>query len=119
MDGARAMVRSPAVRGCRIVAASAQKAGLDELASGGTPVVDPRGLTPRPALFEPHEHLLDCAGESGRLGTLQPQRLADTVGLATDPMAAPPDGLRSLVREFTLGGGRALHDPSGHGAEGE
>jgi hypothetical protein len=51
--------------------------------------------------------------ESGRRATLQPQRLAEIVGYATDPIAAAPDDLPSLVPEFTLVGGRALHDPGG------
>jgi predicted amidohydrolase YtcJ len=117
MAGARATFRSSAVRGCWIMA-SAGEAGLDELHSAGTRSVDVGGLTLPPALFDPHEHRLDSAGEPGRRGTLQPHRLADIAGCATHLVAAAPDDLPSLVPEFALGGGRALHDPEGHGAEG-
>jgi hypothetical protein len=85
---------------------------LDRLASARTGVVDPRRLTLRPALFDPHEHR---PGSSRRRGTLQPQRLAAIVGCPSDPIAAAPDNPPSPVPELPLGG-RALRDPGDHGA---
>jgi predicted amidohydrolase YtcJ len=47
-------------------------------------------------------------GESERLGTLEPGRLADVVAYRRDPMAIPADALRSLRPAFTMVGGRII-----------
>jgi predicted amidohydrolase YtcJ len=45
-------------------------------------------------------------GESDRLGTLEPGRLADVVAYRGDPMRVPIDDLRSLRPTFTMVAGR-------------
>jgi predicted amidohydrolase YtcJ len=47
-------------------------------------------------------------GESDRLGTLEPGRLADVVAYPRDPMSIPVDELRSLHPAFTIIGGRVI-----------
>jgi hypothetical protein len=88
---------------------------LDRLASAGTRVVEPRGLTP--ARVDRHEHQLAWGGESGRRGSLRPQRLADIVGCPNDPIAAAPDDQASPVPELHLGG-PTPRARGGHGAAG-
>jgi predicted amidohydrolase YtcJ len=47
-------------------------------------------------------------GESERLGTLEPGRLADLVAYRRDPLSIPVDQLRSLRATFTMVGGRVI-----------
>jgi predicted amidohydrolase YtcJ len=47
-------------------------------------------------------------GESDRLGTLQPGRLADLVAYRQDPMTIPADQLRTLRPTFTMVGGKVV-----------
>lgn len=47
-------------------------------------------------------------GESDRLGTLEPGRLADVVAYRRDPMSIPVDELRSLHPTFTMVGGHMI-----------
>jgi predicted amidohydrolase YtcJ len=47
-------------------------------------------------------------GESDRLGTLEPGRLADVVAYRHDPMSIHIDELRSLRPAFTMVGGRVI-----------
>jgi predicted amidohydrolase YtcJ len=47
-------------------------------------------------------------GESDRLGTLEPGRLADVVAYPRDPMSIPIDELRSLRPAFTMVGGHII-----------
>jgi len=49
-------------------------------------------------------------GESNRIGTLEPGRLADLVAYRRDPMSIPVDELRSLHPAFTMVGGRIIAD---------
>jgi len=56
-------------------------------------------------------YTLDAArliGESDRLGTLEPGRLADVVAYRRDPMNIPVDELRTLRPAFTMVGGRII-----------
>ena len=50
--------RCVGLRGPEIVAVSAELAGLDDLAGGGTAVVDAGDLTLLPAFADSHEHLM-------------------------------------------------------------
>jgi predicted amidohydrolase YtcJ len=50
-------------------------------------------------------------GESDRLGTLEPGRLADVVAYRRDPMRVPVDELRSLRPAFTMVAGRIVAPP--------
>jgi predicted amidohydrolase YtcJ len=47
-------------------------------------------------------------GESDRLGTLEPDRLADLVAYRRDPMNIPVDELPSLRPAFTMVGGHII-----------
>jgi predicted amidohydrolase YtcJ len=53
-------------------------------------------------------------GESDRLGTLEPGRLADVVAYRRDPMNVPVDELRSLRPVFTMVGGRIIASADNH-----
>jgi predicted amidohydrolase YtcJ len=50
-------------------------------------------------------------GDSDRLGSITPGKLADLAGYPADPMTADPDDLAGLIPEFTVVGGRPVHDP--------
>ena len=50
-------------------------------------------------------------GDAGRLGSIAPGKLADLAGYPVDPMTADPDDLAGLIPEFTVVGGRPVHDP--------
>jgi predicted amidohydrolase YtcJ len=52
-------------------------------------------------------------GETDRLGSITPGKLADLAGYPLDPLTADPDDLAELTPTFTITGGRAVHDPSG------
>src|SRR5262249_39650704 len=75
-----------------IVAVSADRDGLDALASDGTHIVDDPELTLLPAFFDIHEHLLDSARNLARV------RLEDAHSM---------DELVALIR------GRAEQTPAG------
>src|SRR5262245_57079095 len=68
--------RSLGLRGAEIVAASPEAAGLDDLVSGGTLVVDAGDLTFLPGFADAHEHLL----EASRNATLVPVDRARSLG---------------------------------------
>ena len=53
--------RSVGIRGPEIVAASPEPGGLDDLAGGGTAVVDAGDLTVLPAFADSHEHLMEAS----------------------------------------------------------
>jgi predicted amidohydrolase YtcJ len=53
----------------------------------------------------------DLNGESDRLGSITPGKLADLAGYPADPMTADPDDLAGLIPAFTVVGGRPVHDP--------
>ena len=53
-------------------------------------------------------------GESDRLGTLEPGRLADVVAYRRDPINVPVDDLRSLRPAFTMVAGRIIPSAANH-----
>jgi predicted amidohydrolase YtcJ len=53
----------------------------------------------------------DLNGDSDRLGSITPGKLADLAGYPADPMTADPDDLAGLIPAFTVVGGRPVHDP--------
>src|SRR5215468_11742054 len=53
--------RSVGVRGAEIAAVSAEPDGLDDLAGGGTTLVDAGDLTLLPAFADSHEHLMEAS----------------------------------------------------------
>ena len=56
--------RSVGVRGPEIVAVSSDPDGLDDLAGGGTAVVDAGDLTLLPAFADSHEHLMEASNNT-------------------------------------------------------
>jgi predicted amidohydrolase YtcJ len=52
-------------------------------------------------------------GETDRLGSIAPGKLADLVGYPLDPLRADPDELAELTPAFALVGGRVVHDRDG------
>jgi predicted amidohydrolase YtcJ len=76
--------RSVGLRGPEIVAVSAAPDGLDDLAGGGTAVVDDPGLTVLPAFADSHEHLM----EASRNTLLVPVDRARSVAELTGMVAA-------------------------------
>jgi predicted amidohydrolase YtcJ len=52
-------------------------------------------------------------GDTDRLGTVQPGKLADLVGYRIDPMSADLDDLAELTPAFTMVGGRLTYDADG------
>jgi predicted amidohydrolase YtcJ len=76
--------RSVGLRGPEIVAVSAAPDGLDDLAGGGTVVVDAGDLTVLPAFADSHEHLM----EASRNTILVPVDRAKTVAEFTGMVAA-------------------------------
>jgi predicted amidohydrolase YtcJ len=53
----------------------------------------------------------ELTGETDRLGSVMPGKLADLVAYPLDPLAADPDDLAELTPAFTIVGGRPAHDP--------
>jgi predicted amidohydrolase YtcJ len=82
--------RSVGVRGAEIVAVSGEPDGLDDLAGGGTVVVDAGELTLLPAFADSHEHLMEASRNT---------------------LLVPVDEARS-VAEFTGWVGAAARDAS-------
>ena len=76
--------RSVGLRGPEIVAVSPDPDGLDDLAGGGTAVIDAGDLTILPAFADSHEHLL----EASRNTLLVPVDRAKTVAEFTGMVAA-------------------------------
>ena len=119
--------RSVGIRGPEIVAASPEPGGLDDLAGGGTAVVDAGDLTVLPAFADSHEHLMEASRNTllvpaghgraerrlGPAGQRRAGKLADLVAYPADPLTAGPDDLAKLTPAFTMVGGRAVHDPGG------
>src|SRR5215467_3064873 len=75
--------RSVGLRGPEIVAVSADLAGLDDLAGGGTTVVDAGDHTLLPAFADSHEHLME-ASRNTLLVPVDPARsIAEFTGMIT------------------------------------
>ena len=54
----------------------------------------------------------ELLGESDRLGSIAPGKLADLVAYPLDPLAADPADLHDLKPAFTMVGGNPTHDPN-------
>jgi predicted amidohydrolase YtcJ len=52
-------------------------------------------------------------GDIDRLGSITPGKLADLVAYSADPFAIDVGDLPQLTPEFTMVGGRVVHDPAG------
>src|SRR5262245_21130208 len=90
--------RSLGLRGAEIVATSPEPAGLDDLVSAGTLVVDAGDLTFLPAFADAHEHLL----EASRNAMLVPVDRARSVGVVVSlpPTFAGKPFERQLVSQI-------------------
>src|SRR6516225_6902288 len=75
--------RSVGVRGPEIVAVSADVAGLDDLASGGTAVVDAGDLTLLPAFADSHEHLMEASNNTLLVPVDTARSVAEFTGMIT------------------------------------
>src|SRR5215472_4640181 len=73
--------RCVGVRGPEIVAVSADAAGLDDLAGGGTSVVDAGDLTLLPAFADSHEHLMEASRNSLLVPVDQARSIAEFTGM--------------------------------------
>jgi predicted amidohydrolase YtcJ len=51
-------------------------------------------------------------GETDRLGTIEPGKLADLVAYPRDPLAVQVDDLADLTPAFTMVDGKPTHDPN-------
>jgi predicted amidohydrolase YtcJ len=75
--------RSVGVRGAEIVAVSAELDGLDELAGGGTVVVDVADLTLLPAFADSHEHLMEASRNTLLVPVDEARSVAEFIGLVS------------------------------------
>ena len=73
--------RSVGVRGAEIVAVSTEPDGLDDLAGGGTVVVDAGDLTLLPAFADSHEHLMEASRNTLLVPVGQARSVAEFTGL--------------------------------------
>jgi predicted amidohydrolase YtcJ len=76
--------RSVGVRGPEIVAVSAEPKGLDDLAGGGTAVVDAGDLTMLPAFADSHEHLMEASRNTLLVPVDQARSVAEFAGMVAD-----------------------------------
>jgi predicted amidohydrolase YtcJ len=83
--------RSVGVRGAEIVAVSADLQGLDDLAGGGTAVVDAGDLTLLPAFADSHEHLMEASRNTLLVPVGEARSVAEFTGMVADAVrdAAP------------------------------
>ena len=84
-------------------------------------------MTREPAGIQGAEHAIGVAdaiklytvgtaelnGDSGKLGTITPGKLADVVAYPADPLAVSPGDLPGLTPVFTMVSGRPVYDPGG------
>jgi len=75
--------RSVGLRGPEIVAVSADLAGLDDLAGGGTAVVDAGDLTLLPAFADSHEHLMEASNNTLLVPVDPARSIAEFTGMIT------------------------------------
>jgi predicted amidohydrolase YtcJ len=73
--------RSVGVRGAEIVAVSGESDGLDDLAGGGTVVVDAGELTLLPAFADSHEHLMEASRNTLLVRVDEARSVAEFTGL--------------------------------------
>src|SRR5215831_4488673 len=84
--------RSVGLRGAEIVAVSADLNGLDDLAGGGTAVVDAGDLTLLPAFADSHEHLMEASRNTLLVPVGNARSVAEFTGMVTDAARAAPPG---------------------------
>src|SRR6516162_6659587 len=75
--------RCVGLRGPEIVAVSADLAGLDDLAGGGTAVVDASDLTLLPAFADSHEHLMEASNNTLLVPVDTARSVAEFTGMIT------------------------------------
>src|SRR5215467_10183804 len=75
--------RSVGLRGPEIAAVSAAPDGLDDLAGGGTAVVDAGDLTVLPAFADSHEHLMEASRNTLLVPVDRAQSIAEFTGMIT------------------------------------
>jgi predicted amidohydrolase YtcJ len=92
MNEGREVHAALAVRDGWIVAVSADRDGLDVLASDGTRVIDDPELTLLPAFFDIHEHLLDSARNLARVRLEDAHSMDELVELIRERAEHTPDG---------------------------
>jgi predicted amidohydrolase YtcJ len=76
--------RSVGLRGAEIAAASAEPDGLDDLAGGGTAVVDAGDLTLLPAFADSHEHLMEASRNTLLVPVDKARSVAEFTGMVAD-----------------------------------
>jgi predicted amidohydrolase YtcJ len=92
MNEGREVHAALAVRDGWIVAVSADRDGLDVLATDGTRVIDDPELTLLPAFFDIHEHLLDSARNLARVRLEDAHSMDELVALIHERAEHTPDG---------------------------
>jgi predicted amidohydrolase YtcJ len=76
--------RSVGLRGAEIVAVSAEPDGLDDLAGGGTAMVDAGDLTLLPAFADSHEHLKEASSNLLLVPVDKARSVAEFTGMVAD-----------------------------------
>src|SRR5215510_1657980 len=76
--------RSVGVRGAEIAAVSAEPDGLDDLAGGGTTLVDAGDLTLLPAFADSHEHLMEASRNTLLVPVGKARSVAEFTGMVAD-----------------------------------
>jgi predicted amidohydrolase YtcJ len=91
--------RSVGVRGAEIVAVSADPDGLDDLAGGGTVVVDAGDLTLLPAFADSHEHLMEASRNTLLVPVDKARSVAQFTGMVADAArdAAPGEWIVTSI----------------------
>src|SRR5215467_11392010 len=84
--------RSVGLRSPEIVAVSADLHGLDDLAGGGTAVVDAGDLTLLPAFADSHEHLMEASRNTLLVPVDNARSVAEFTGMVTDAARAARPG---------------------------
>src|SRR5215472_16872716 len=79
--------RSVGLRGAEIAAVSADLHGLDDLAGGGTAVVDAGDLTLLPAFADSHEHLMEASRNTLLVPVDKARPVAEFTGMVADAAA--------------------------------
>src|SRR6516225_3646428 len=91
--------RSVGVRGAEIVALSAGLNELDDLAGGGTAVVDAGDLTVLPAFADSHEHLMEASRNTLLVPVYKARSVAEFTGMIADAArnAAPGEWILTSI----------------------
>jgi predicted amidohydrolase YtcJ len=91
--------RSVGVRGAEIVALSADINELDDLAGGGTTVVDAGDLTVLPAFADSHEHLMEASRNTLLVPVGKARSVAEFTGMIVDAArnAAPGEWILTSI----------------------